>query len=460
MADQGLYWVFPTSSYPYDEQTYLDAFSSPDLIHWTKYPNILTIQDVTWAKRAVWAPAPAFRNGKYYIYFGANDIQEGEPEQGVIGGIGVAVADNPQGPYVDAIGKPLIGTYNNSAQPIDQDVFIDDDGQAYIYYGGHGHANVAKLKEDMVSFATFDDGTTFKEITPNNYVEGPQMLKRNGKYYLMWSEGGWTGPDYAVSYAMADSPVGPFYQVDGKRILQQDAAVAKGSGHNGIIHVPGTDIYYIVYHRRPLSEEAGEHRVLCYDRMYFDEDGSIQPVKMLVKDNFADGDMVGWKTYGGGELEPHVVDNKLEVKSDTGDGIIVALDTNFTTQAYEATIILSDSSNDVATSAGLIIRVTDIASGPSGAKGYYAGLSTAGRVLITILGGAGTTVFVEGVDIKAGIEYHVRVSATGDGINVFVDDFESPILVLNDTTYTQGTNGVAVFNTEAKFGNVTIAEAF
>lgn len=180
--DQGLYWIFPTSSLPYSNQTYLDAFSSPDLIYWTKHPNILTTAGITWATRAVWAPAPAFRNGKYYIYFGANDIQEGEPEQGLTGGIGVAVSDKPQGPYLDAIGKPLIGTYNNSAQPIDQDVFIDDDGQAYIYYGGHGHANVAKLNEDMISFSTFDDGTTFKEITPKDYVEGPQMLKRNGKY--------------------------------------------------------------------------------------------------------------------------------------------------------------------------------------------------------------------------------------------------------------------------------------
>ncbi|KAF2439987.1 carbohydrate-binding module family 66 protein [Karstenula rhodostoma CBS 690.94] len=453
---QGLYWVFPTSSYPYEEQTYLDAFSSPDLIHWTKYPNILTIKDVTWAKKAVWAPAPAFRNGKYYIYFGANDIQEGEPEQGVIGGIGVAVADKPQGPYVDAIGKPLIGAYNNSAQPIDQDVFIDDDGQAYIYYGGHGHANVAKLKEDMISFDTFEDGTTFKEITPKDYVEGPQMLKRNGKYYLMWSEGGWTGPDYRVSYAVAASPLGPFFGVTGTRILQQDSAVAKGSGHNGVIHVPGTDIYYIVYHRRPLSEDAGEHRVLCYDRMYFKEDGSIEPVKMLVKDDFVDGDMVGWKVHPEGSEGVQIVDNKLGLESHSRSGTIVALDTNFTDQTYDATVILSDSSDDFGTSAGLIFRATNVTSGPT-ARGYYAGLSTSGRVIIMNLGN-GTTVHIEGVDIKPEIEHRVRVSAIGADISVFVDDFASPVLTLRDATYTAGTNGVAVFNTQAKFGNVSIAE--
>ena len=71
------------------------------------------------------------------------------------------------------------------------------------------------------------------------------MMKKDGKYYFMWSEGGWTGPDYAVAYAIADSPLGPF-ETKG-RILQQDNEVAKGSGHNGVIHIPGTDIYYMVY---------------------------------------------------------------------------------------------------------------------------------------------------------------------------------------------------------------------
>jgi beta-xylosidase len=192
------YWVYPTTSKGYSEQTYLDAFSSTDLITWTKHSNILTRASVAWASYAMWAPAPIQRNGRYYLYFAANDIQNNSS----LGGIGVAVANQPQGPYVDAIGRPLIGQFHNGAQPIDQDVFIDDDGQAYMYYGGWGHANVVKLNSDMISLGTFSDGSTYKEITPSGYVEGAQMFKRNGKYYLMWSEGGWTGPDYSVSYAM------------------------------------------------------------------------------------------------------------------------------------------------------------------------------------------------------------------------------------------------------------------
>lgn len=211
-------------------------YADPDVaIHWTKHPNVLTVANVSWARRAVWEPAPVARNGRYYLYFAANDIQ-GDSE---LGGIGVAVADRPEGPYRDAIGKPLIGRFFNGAQPIDQDVFIDTDGQAYMYYGGWGHSNVVKLNADMTSLGTFADGTTYKEITPENYVEGPQMFKRGGKYYLMWSEGGWTGPDYAVSYAMSDSPTGPFHRIS--RVLSQDPAVACHHAGQGQLRGPQRD---------------------------------------------------------------------------------------------------------------------------------------------------------------------------------------------------------------------------
>jgi beta-xylosidase len=199
-----VYWVYPTYSAPYDQQTFLDAFSSSDLINWTKYSKVLDKANVSWATRAMWAPSPIFRNGTYYLYFAANDIQNNSQ----LGGIGVATATNPAGPFVDALGHPLIGQFYNGAQPIDQNVFIDDDGQAYMYYGGWSHCNVVKLNSDMKSLGTFPDGTTYKEITPSGYVEGSLMFKRQGKYYLMWSEGGWTGPDYRVSYAMSTSPDG------------------------------------------------------------------------------------------------------------------------------------------------------------------------------------------------------------------------------------------------------------
>ncbi|WP_175630365.1 glycoside hydrolase family 43 protein [Bacteroides acidifaciens] len=268
------YWIYPTSSLPFKEQLYMDAFSSEDLVSWEKHLKVLSVENISWLKNALWAPAVIEANGKYYFYFGANNIQSNEE----IGGIGVAVADTPAGPFKDVLGKPLIDKIVNGAQPIDQFVFKDDDGQYYMYYGGWGHCNMVKMGADLISIVPFEDGSMYKEVTPENYVEGPFMLKRNGKYYFMWSEGDWTGPDYCVAYAIADSPFGPFKRMG--QILKQDKNIATGAGHHSVIKGPGKDEWYIVYHRRPLEDTDGNHRVTCIDRMYFSQDGSILPVKM------------------------------------------------------------------------------------------------------------------------------------------------------------------------------------
>ncbi len=267
------YWIYPTWSRPYDEQLFMDAFSSKDLVHWTRHERVLAKENISWLRRALWAPSVIERDGTYYIYFGANDMHEkGE------GGIGVAVADNPAGPFKDALGHPLIDEVINGAQPIDQFVFKDDDGTYYMYYGGWRHCNMVKLGNDLTSLVPFEDGTMFKEITPKGYVEGPFMLKRDGKYYFMWSEGGWTGPDYHVAYAISDSPYGPFERIG--TILESDTSIATGAGHHSVIKGRGKDEYYIVYHRHPLDSYDGNDRVVCIERMYFDTDGKILPVKI------------------------------------------------------------------------------------------------------------------------------------------------------------------------------------
>lgn len=267
------YWIYPTYSAPYEQQVFMDAFSSPDLVHWTKHPRVLSIGSILWAERALWAPSVIEKGGKYFFFFGANDIQNNSE----LGGIGVAVADTPAGPFRDLLGEPLIGQIHNGAQPIDQFVF-EDNGRHYMMYGGWGHCNIVRLNEGFTGLVPFEDGATFKEITPRGYVEGPFLFKRGGKYYFMWSEGGWGGPNYRVAYAIASSPLGPFERIG--TILQQDPEVATGAGHHSVIHVPNTDDWYIVYHRRPLGEPGANHRVTCIDRMTFDAKGFIQPVKM------------------------------------------------------------------------------------------------------------------------------------------------------------------------------------
>jgi len=294
------YWIYPTYSAPYGpperastltpeqqrmrerkdliwdpylHQTFMDVFSSPDLVHWTKHPRALDVENVKWAAYALWAPSAIAHNGKYYLFFGANDIKT----NGQLGGIGVAVSDRPEGPFKDALGRPLIDQIVNGAQPIDQMVFKDDDGQVYMYYGGWKHANVVKLAPDLLSVVPFPDGSTYKEITPDPaYVEGSFMVKRKGVYYLMWSEGGWTGPDYKVAYAMSDSPFGPFKRIG--TIVQQDARIARGAGHHSVVNIPGTDDWYIAYHRRPLDKTDGSHREMAIETLTFNADGTIKPV--------------------------------------------------------------------------------------------------------------------------------------------------------------------------------------
>jgi len=274
LSEQQLEGQKKTISEGYKMQTFFNAFSSKDLVNWKKHPHVLDIKDVSWAAFALWAPSIIKANDQYYLFFGANDIQSDQE----YGGIGVAVADNPAGPFVDALGKPLISNFHNEAQPIDQFAFRDNDGQIYLYYGGWRHCNIVKLSANLLSLQPFEDGEMYKEITPENYVEGPFVFIRNGKYYMMWSEGGWGGPNYSVAYAISDSPLGPFERIG--KILQQDPEVATGAGHHSVIHIPDTDDYYIVYHRRPLDSTQANHRETCIDRMYFDEGGMIKPVKI------------------------------------------------------------------------------------------------------------------------------------------------------------------------------------
>lgn len=268
----GEYWIYPTYSAPYNAQVFMDAFSSKDLITWTKHERILDTANVKWAKRAMWAPSIVKKDDWYYLFFGANDIQNDEQ----LGGIGVARSRTPNGPFKDYLGKPLIDRFHNGAQPIDQMVFQDKDGSYYIVYGGWRHCNIAKLNSDFTGFVPFADGTTFKEITPTGYVEGAYMLLKDNKYYFMWSEGGWTGPNYAVAYAIGSSPFGPFERVG--KILQQDSTVATGAGHHSVLHSPDSPNWYMVYHRRPLGESDRNHRVVSIDAMRFDESGRILPV--------------------------------------------------------------------------------------------------------------------------------------------------------------------------------------
>jgi beta-xylosidase len=277
----GQYWIYPTYSARYEQQVFMDAFSSTDLATWKKHPRIIDTSVIKWARMAMWAPAVIKKDKQYFLFFSANDIQSKQRngiQDDTLGGIGVAVSDHPGGPFKDHLGKPLINHFYNNAQPIDQFVFKDTNGQYYIIYGGWGRCNIAKLNETFTGLVPFSDSMPVKEITPAGYVEGPVMFIRNGKYYLMWSEGGWTNGTYKVAYGISDNVMGPFERK--ATILEADEKIATGAGHHSVINIPGTDEWFIVYHRRPIPNKDRDHRVVCIDRLYFDESGKIKNVQM------------------------------------------------------------------------------------------------------------------------------------------------------------------------------------
>ncbi|PUU71177.1 T9SS C-terminal target domain-containing protein [Flavobacterium sp. WLB] len=250
------YYIYTTAIYG----TQFHAYSSTDLTNWHDEGLIFDLfPDSPWAQYNGWAPAVVFRNNKYYFYYTAETK------------IGLAVGNTPIGPFTD-IGAPLIATDPYTDDIIDANVFVDDDGQAYIYYGGSGKSRmvVRKLNADMVSLAT---GPT--DITPQNYTEGPYMVKRKGIYYMMYSNGSWFNDTYNVQYSTSNTPMGP-WTYRGK-VLSSNVE-DKGPGHHGVIKIGNCDEYYMVYHR--YENGTSGDRKIAIDRMYFNSNDLIEPVNM------------------------------------------------------------------------------------------------------------------------------------------------------------------------------------
>ncbi|ADQ18402.1 glycoside hydrolase family 43 [Leadbetterella byssophila DSM 17132] len=276
------YYIYPTSD-GFDGWSgyYFKTFSSTDLKNWKDEGVILDLKkDVSWADRNAWAPCIIEKKvkGKYKYYYYFTAAQK----------IGVAVSDEPTGPFVDS-GKPLIDFRPEGVkggQEIDPDVFMDPKtGKSYLYWG-NGYLAVAELNEDMISIKK----NTIKLMTPDNtFREGVYVFYRNGLYYFLWSEDDTRSENYRVRYATSTSPTGPLNIPKDNLILQKDPSLGiYGTGHNSVLQIPNKDEWYVVYHRfsKPIGitmgDAAGFHREIAIDRMEFNDDGSIKPV--IVKD--------------------------------------------------------------------------------------------------------------------------------------------------------------------------------
>lgn len=261
------FYIYPTTDGTVGwRSTYFTCWSSANLLDWKNEGTILDLpRDLTWAKERAWAPTIATKNGKYYFYYSA-DVN-----------IGVAVANKPIGPFKDPLGHPLVRKGMFKGQMIDPMAFTDDDGSTYLYWG-NGQCHVVKLNDDMISY----DSTKIVSFKPQGYNEGPFMIKRKGIYYLMWSEYDTRDPRYSVAYATSASPLGPFVKAQGRPVLK-GKGVVKGAGHHSVIRIPGTDQWYIAYHRFKIPDGNGYNRETCISPMYFDADGNIMPVNVFSK---------------------------------------------------------------------------------------------------------------------------------------------------------------------------------
>lgn len=251
------------------------VLSSTDLVNWSGSDSpAMGLDTFEWANANAWAGQMVERDGKYYWYVPVN-------EQGGGMAIGVAVADSPTGPFEDALGEPLVNDAiemeafdyaqaNQTVYTIDPTVFVDDDGQAYLLYGGFSRLVGVRLGDDMISI---DGG--WVERTPQNFFEAPELRKRGDTYYLVYAYG--INPA-ALEYATASNPLGPW--TAGGRILDplpnhdgQDAATSHGS----IVEFLGE--WYLVYHLSNGPNGGGTYkRMVAMEKLTINDEGEIQKV--------------------------------------------------------------------------------------------------------------------------------------------------------------------------------------
>lgn len=252
-------------------------YSSTDMVNWTYRGTPISTATFKWATQGdkAWASQAVERNGKWYWYICAQEAASG------LDAIGVAVADSPSGPYRDVLGKPLVPA---GWGYIDPSVFIDDDGQAYLFWGNNG-LWYARLNDDMVSLASdvievtsLNDENAFgklvmkrdyklnKQMLKTNYEEGPWVFKRNGTYYLVYAAGG--VPEH-MAYSTSDNIDGPW--VYRGRIM--DESPNSFTIHGGSINFAGRD--FMFYHNGLLPNGGGFRRSTCVEEFRFNDDGSI-----------------------------------------------------------------------------------------------------------------------------------------------------------------------------------------
>lgn len=259
-------WLFTGHDYAAGQKGYKMkdwcVFSTTDMQNWTEHPVPLKITDFTWAKSGdAFAGQVIKRNGKYYWYISTN-----------WSGIGVAVANRPEGPYNDALGKPLLTNKDCFASThswacIDPSIFIDDDGQAWLFWGNR-HCYYAKLKENMIEIEGDVKRMNFEGMA---FTEAPWIHKYHGQYYLSYA----TGFPEKIAYAISGKIDGPYVY---KGILNEIAGNSN-TNHQAIVEFKGQ--WYFIYHNGGIQTDGGSYsRSVCIDKLSYNAEGTMQRVRM------------------------------------------------------------------------------------------------------------------------------------------------------------------------------------
>lgn len=227
-------------------------FWTVDMVNWTERGTVLAGRDFSWFTDNAWAPQAIPRNGKIYLYVPLNNNTGAK--------IGVAVSDNPTGPFKDAVGRSIAA---EGAMAIDPTVFIDDDGQAYLYWG-NGNLRMVRLKEDMIT----PTGSVSSRIPLEGFIEGPWFYKRGSIYYMVYS-----GSGQRISYATSNSPTGPW---NFKGFIFGNPNI--GTNHPGVVDYKGHS--YMFYHNGALPGGGSFRRSVCVEEFNYGADGSIPALTM------------------------------------------------------------------------------------------------------------------------------------------------------------------------------------
>lgn len=261
-------YLYPSHDFSRDNDFWImkdwKAYSSTDLVNFHDHGVVLTGREISWAREPdhCWAPDCIEKNGRYYFYFPMSDVR------GVWKGeIGVATGDSPNGPFKEALGEPLVKAedrpegYGGFFYNIDPAAFTDDDGRSYLFWG-NGACFVAELGPDMTSFSS--EIRQVRIDGHQGYAEGPFVWKRNGTYYLLYSQGGGSASD-RLDYATSERVKGP-YRYRGTII----AHGKKGNMHGSVFHYNGQ--WYVAYHDLFPTDK---YRKTCIDRIHYRENGDI-----------------------------------------------------------------------------------------------------------------------------------------------------------------------------------------